>query len=215
MTATLIFVGALIFTIAEWNNEATIGNMSTFDKIINGFFQSITTRTAGFSTFDQSQMSQMSIMFSVFLMFIGGSPMSISGGIKTTTFFVLMLLMLKNQDQNGSIIYRGRKITHKVLTKAVRIALIAATLLLLGSILIFTFEKGAVSVDGVVYEVVSAICTVGLSFGITPSLCVMSKLTLVLLMFVGRVGMLAVPLAFKQKETSSSIEYVSAKIIVG
>jgi trk system potassium uptake protein TrkH len=215
MTTVLVLIGTLVFMIAEWNNSATIGNMSIVDKITNSFFQSVTTRTAGFATFDQSQMSQMSILFSVFLMFIGGSPMSIAGGIKTTTFFILLLIMIRNQDQNGNIIYKGKKITHKVMTKAIRIALIAATLLLLGSVLIFTFEKGMISVDSVVYEVVSAICTVGLSFGITPTLSVMSKLTLILLMYIGRIGMITIPLAFKFKETSSSIEYVSAKIIVG
>ena len=149
------------------------------------------------------------------LILIGGSPVAVSGGIKTTTFFILLLLLFKNQDQNGNIIYRGKKITHKVITKAVRILLIAILLLIVGSMLIYVFEGGACTIDSVVYEVVSAVCTAGLSFGITPTLSVMSKLVLVTLMYVGRIGMLTIPLAFKTKETNSSIEYVSAKIIVG
>ena len=215
MTLILIVFGAVFFMIAEWNNPATIGNMKTSDKILNGFFQSITTRTAGFSSFSQSEMSDISVIFSIILMFIGGSPVSIAGGIKTTTFFILLLLIFKNQDQNGNIIYKTKSITHKVLTKAVRITLIAFTLLLVGSLLLYVFEGGKYEMDCIVYEVVSAICTTGLSFGITPHLGVVSKITLVALMYVGRIGMLTIPLAFKTKETNSSIEYVTAKIIVG
>lgn len=215
MTISLILIGTIVFMIAEWNNPATIGNMSIVDKITNSFFQSITTRTAGFATFNQADMTQISFMLSSMLMFIGGSPMSIAGGVKTTTFFLLLLLMVRNQDQNGNIIYREKKISHKVLTKALRIALIAITLLFVGTIFIYTFEKGTCSIDSIIYEVISSICTVGLSFGITPTLSVMSKLTLVALMYVGRIGMLTIPLAFKSKETNSAIEYVSAKIIVG
>ena len=215
MTLSLILFGAIVFMCAEWNNPNTIGKMSTFDKVVNGFFQSITTRTAGFSTINQGNMTQISIMISTILMFVGGSPMSVAGGIKTTTFFILILMLLKNQDQNGSIIYQGKKIGHKVLSKAVRISLIATMLLFVGVSIIYLCEGGTLGMQCLIYEVMSAICTVGLSFGITSSLCIISKLTLVVLMFVGRVGMLTIPLAFKSKETNSSIEYTNAKIMVG
>ena len=215
MTAILIVFGAVVFMCAEWNNPKTFGNMSTFDKIVNSFFQSVTTRTAGFSTINQGDLTQISVLISSILMFIGGSPMSVAGGIKTTTFFVLLLMLFKNQDQNGNIIHDGKKITNKILTKAVRITLIAISLLLVGVAIIYICEGGVFGIDSLIYEVVSAICTVGLSFGITPSLCAMSKLTLIVLMYVGRVGMLTIPLAFKSKETNSAIEYVNAKITVG
>jgi trk system potassium uptake protein TrkH len=215
MTALLIVLGAVIFMCAEWNNPKTFGSMSTFDKITNSFFQSVTTRTAGFSTINQGDLTQLSILVSGILMFIGGSPMSIAGGIKTTTFFVLLLILFKNKDEDGDIIYQNKKIASKILSKAVRITLIAVSLLFVGTVLIYLFEGGSMSIAGIAYDVVSAICTVGLSFGITPSFCVMSKLTIIILMYVGRVGMLTIPLAFKQKETNSSIEYVNAKITVG
>ena len=215
MTAILIAFGAVVFMCAEWNNPKTFGNMSTFDKIVNSFFQSVTTRTAGFSTINQGDLTQISVLISSILMFIGGSPMSVAGGIKTTTFFVLLLMLFKNQDQNGNIIHDGKKITNKILTKAVRITIIAISLLLVGVAIIYICEGGVFGIDSLIYEVVSAICTVGLSFGITPSLCAMSKLTLIVLMYVGRVGMLTIPLAFKSKETNSAIEYVNAKITVG
>lgn len=215
VTAILILSGACVFMLAEWNNPKTIGSLSTFDKVINCFFQSVTTRTAGFASFGQGDMTQVSKFVSGILMFIGGSPMSIAGGIKTTTFFILLLLLFKNQDQNGNIIYKNKKIPHKILSKAVRITLMAVSLLFLGTVLIYVFEGGEMSIASIAYDVVSAICTVGLSFGITPELCAMSKLTLVALMYVGRVGMLTIPLAFKHKETNLAIKYVDAKITVG
>jgi trk system potassium uptake protein TrkH len=215
VTAVLILGGAGVFMLAEWNNPKTIGSFSTFDKIVNCFFQSVTTRTAGFASFGQGDMTQISKLLSGLLMFIGGSPMSIAGGIKITTFFLLLLILFKNQDQNGNIIYREKKITAKILSKAVRIALMAVSLLFIGTVLIYIFEGGNMPVASIVYDVISAICTVGLSFGITPALCGVSKFTLVLLMYVGRVGMLTIPLAFKSKDANSAIEYVNAKITVG
>lgn len=215
MSLILIVFGASVFMMAEWNNPKTIGSLSVFDKVTNSFFQSVTTRTAGFASFSQADMTQISKLVSGVLMFIGGSSMSVAGGVKTTTFFILLLMLFKNQDQNGNIIYRDKKITNKVLSKAVRIVLIAIFLLLIGSVLIYIFEGGKFSVASIVYDVISAICTVGLSFGITPMLCSWSKLMLVTLMYVGRVGMLTIPLAFKQKETNSAIDYVNAKIMVG
>ena len=215
LTSILVLLGACVFMFAEWNNPETIGTMTTGNKIINSFFHSINTRTAGFSAIDQSALNPITVFFSILLMFIGGSPMSVAGGIKTTTFFVILLLLFRNQDQNGNIIYKGKKISHKVITKAVRIALIALALLLAGIVLIFILEGGAFSIVSITYDVISAICTVGLSFGITPYLGAFSKLILITLMYVGRVGLLTIPLAFKTKETNASIEYVSAKIIVG
>ena len=94
-TVILILIGAISFMCAEWNNPKTLGNMSAVDKVVNGFFQSITTRTAGFSTINQADMRQISIMISTILMFIGGSPVSVAGGIKTTTFFILLLILFQ------------------------------------------------------------------------------------------------------------------------
>ena len=215
VTLSLILIGAGSFMIFEWNNPETIGLLSTGDKILNSFFQSITTRTAGFATIDQGSMTTVSTVVSMFLMFVGGSPMSIAGGLKTTTLFVLLMLLFKNPDANGNIIYQNKKISHQTRTKAVKLALIAVLLVFVGSITLYLFENSAITLSGAMYEVISAICTVGLSFGITPSLCLGSKITLILLMYIGRIGMLTIPLAFKPKESNLSIDYVNAKIIVG
>ena len=215
VTGILILVGAGMFMILEWNNPNTLGGFSTGDKIVNAFFQSITTRTAGFSTIDQAALNPVSQVVSGFLMFVGGSPASIAGGIKTTTLFILLLMLFRNTDKNGNIIYKNKKIKNSLLSKAVRITLIAVVLVTISSMAIFVIEGGSYSFGTIVFETLSAICTVGLSFGITPLLSVYSKLILSLLMYTGRIGMLTIPLAFKTKEYSAEIEYVEAKITVG
>ncbi len=213
-TLVLIVGGAGVILIAEWNNPATLAGFGVGDKIMNAFFQSITTRTAGFVTFDQGAMKQISIITSQFLMFIGGSPVSTAGGIKTTTLFVFLLILFRNTNQNGNIIYKNKKITHVQLMKAVRITLIAILCLCVSTISIYFFEGEVIGFQAILYETISAICTVGLSFGITPTLAVGSKLMLIVLMYIGRIGMLTIPLAFKTKDTVG-IEYSEAKIIVG
>lgn len=215
VTGILILVGAGMFMILEWNNPNTLGGFSTGDKIVNAFFQSITTRTAGFATVDQAALNPVSQVLSGFLMFVGGSPASIAGGIKTTTLFILLLMLFINTDKNGNIIYKNKKIKNSLLSKAVRITLIAVVLVTISSMAIFVIEGGSYSFGTIVFETLSAICTVGLSFGITPFLSVYSKLILSLLMYTGRIGMLTIPLAFKTKEYSAEIEYVEAKITVG
>ena len=215
VTGILIFGGAAAFLILEWNNPATIGGLSGWDKVVNAFFQSITTRTAGFATFNQGEMSSVSVLISAFLMMVGGSPVSIAGGIKTTTLFVILLMLFKNPDKNGNIIYKNKAIKNMLITKAVRIVTIMVGLLIISTISIFLIEGGAFSIDSIIYESISAVCTVGLSFGITSLLSVPSKIILSLLMYAGRIGMLTIPFAFKSKETPATIEYVEAKITVG
>ena len=201
--------------IFEWNNASTIGNFSFGGKLMNSFFQSITTRTAGFATFNQGAMNPVSIVLCEILMFIGGSPASMAGGVKITTFFVLMLFLFKSPNQNGDVIYKTRKITHSLIYKAFKIVIIAMLILFVGLISIFLIEGNKFSLVSLSYECMSAICTVGLSFGITPLLSVPSKLILSLMMYIGRIGMLTIPVLFKTKNQPVGIEYMEAKITVG
>ena len=214
VTGSLILIGAIVTMICEWDNDATIGTLSVWNKIVNSFFQSVTTRTAGFATFDQGAMNPITIIVSEILMFIGGSPASFAGGMKTTTLFVLMLMLFRSTTKEGDLIYRNKKITHQTINKAVRIVLIGVGVIFVGSILLFVFEGMKYSYGIMLFESISAICTVGLTLGVTPILSMGSKLVLVLLMYMGRIGMLTIPLAFKTKE-HLSIDYVEAKIVVG
>lgn len=217
VSGLLILGGAILFMIFEWNNPATIGNMSLGEKILNSFFQSVTTRTAGMSTIDQSGLTTGGSILTIVLMFIGGSPTSCAGGIKTTTFFILLLLLFKRTRENGEIVYRGKKISANLINKTFKIILYSMLILLLAIILISAIEGDVISTEAVVYECVSAISTVGLSMGITPILSSASQILLALLMFVGRVGMTTIALAISVRATTiqSNVEYTNTDIIIG
>ena len=217
ITSILILGGALLFAIFEWNNPNTIGNMNTFNKIINCFFQSITPRTAGFATFDQGALTSASVYITNFLMIIGGSPMGIAGGIKTTTFLVLIIILFKQPLNDGSYNFKKLKFKNKTIFKTIRLLLSVITLISIGSLLISLFEIGkTITFTQILFETISAVSTVGLTLGITPILTIGSKLVLTLLMFIGRVGMLTIPLAFSTKNNiENEIEFADSKIIVG
>ena len=217
MTFALIVSGAVGFMLFEWNNPNTIGNMSNGDKVLNSFFQSVSTRTAGCSTFDQGGLTLMGQILTILLMFIGGSPTSIAGGIKTTTFFVLLVFLFKKSNSNGTIVFKERKFTSTMIFKALKIVLYSLIVIIVSSITILAIEGESVSAMSVIYECVSAISTVGLTMGITPYLTIASKIVLALVMFIGRVGMLTIVLALSTKTDASieQIEYVNTDIIVG
>lgn len=220
LTIFLILVGALLFAIFEWNNPNTIGNMSTFDKIMNCLFQSITPRTAGFSTFDQAGLTPSGRVVTDILMFIGGSPGSIAGGIKTTTIFVLFAAAFRSTGEKGDVIILRKKIKNQTIIKALRIVGLAAILTILATITICVIEKNnpvAASSGAVIFEVISAISTVGITLGLTPTLSIASKIILIMLMFIGRVGTMTIAFAIHKKSPDAygEIEYGDSKIIVG
>lgn len=216
-TLILLIGGGVLYLIFEWNNPNTIGNMSIGEKILNAFFQSVSTRTAGASTFSQSAMTTSSILLTLMLMFIGGSPTSTAGGIKTTTFFILCLFLFKSPRNNGEIIYRDRKISANIINKSFKIVLYTIFVLLISVIIISMIEGDRFSTISIVFECVSAISTVGLSMGVTPLLSPASKMVVALLMFIGRVGITTIALAISSKriQTDYQVEYINTDIIIG
>ena len=217
ITGVLIFAPAILFAIFEWNNPATIGNLGVWDKIVNSLFQSVTPRTAGFATFDMARLSPQSKILTDVLMLIGGSPVSTAGGIKTTTLFIALLAVFKRSNSKGDVVFMKKQVSNKLIRKSMRIISIALILTFTCTFLILICEGGAFGIDQVIFEVISALSTVGLSLGITPLLGIVSKLLLILLMFVGRVGALTLSVAFvgKQKPLNEDIEYPDSKIIIG
>ena len=216
-TAVLIFSGAILFAIFEWNNPNTIGEMSFFDKIVNSFFQSITPRTAGFSTFDQASLTPQSRIATNLLMFIGGSPASTAGGIKTTTFVILILCIFKNTNSKGDLVYFNKQISNNIIQKCFKIFTIAILLICSSVFFCCIIEPANISTSAVIFEVISAISTVGISLGITPMLSPLSKMLLILLMYIGRLGVFTITVAIsnKNKPTNDEIEYPDSKIMVG
>ena len=217
MTLILIFGGAFTYTCLEWNNPNTLGNMSIGEKILNGFFQSITTRTAGFATIDQNLLTKGSVFLTIFLMFIGGAPNSTAGGIKVTTLFILLLFLFKLPNDSGDIRLKDRKVSKKIIMKVFRLVFYSILAIILGVILIRIFEPESISLESIIFECVSALSTVGLSMGITPILSAGSKLVLIMLMFIGRVGLLTIAFAFSSRSINSKqkeIEFPNTDIII-
>lgn len=215
ITGILVFGSAILFMIFEWNNPLTIGNMNFGQKLVNGFFQSVTPRTAGFSAINQAGMTSASKALTTVLMFIGGSPVSTAGGLKTTTMLVLIIYMFKMPNKNGGIVFCKKTILSTTLHRCLKLFLIMLSTILLGSCLLVIIEGGAFSLSALIFEVVSAICTTGLTLGITPFLGIGSKLVLCLLMFVGRVGLLTFTMLIGRRNNNVEIEYQDSKIIVG
>ncbi len=215
MTGILIFGGAILYMALEWNNPETLGKFGVWDKVVNAFFQSVTTRTAGFSTIDQSLLRSSSLLLTCILMFIGGSPASTAGGVKTTTIFVLLLVIFKKTNSKGDLVYKKKRIINSVIRKSLRVILLAFILIATSVFTICLIEGENFSIIEVIYEVVSAISTVGTSMGITPHLQLASKAIITILMFVGRVGTITLTVVFLNKERVNDIEYPDSKLMVG
>ena len=203
MTAFLIISGTLAFFIFEYNNELTIGNHSLFDKLQISFFQSVTTRTAGFATIPQQNLTNPSAFVSLVLMFIGGSPVGTAGGIKTVTAMVLILTALSTVKNKNEITVFNRSISHKSIKKAVAVFCMSFIIMLVSTVLLSAVSD-APALD-VLYETVSATATVGLTRNLTPTLNMWGKIIITITMYLGRIGPISLAVAFSVKKESQNI----------
>lgn len=208
----LLLGGWFLFFVFEYENSLTIGGYNTFTKLLASAFQSVTCRTAGFNTMDLEAMSNSSKLLSIFLMFIGGSPASTAGGVKVTTVAILFLISRSVVQNKREIEVFHRRISFKSVNKAVAICVIISCVAFFGLMLLSTAEK-EVSFMRVCFEVTSAIATVGLTLNLTTSLSLLSKIVLVCIMFIGRVGVLTILLAFSETKTKR-YKYPEEKIII-
>ncbi|MCI9625978.1 MAG: Trk family potassium uptake protein [Clostridia bacterium] len=215
MTVALTLFGAVMFFVFEYNNTETIGYMSLPHKVLASFFQSVTTRTAGFNTIDQGAMTEMSKFVSMILMFIGGSPGSTAGGVKTVTLAVILITVHNIIRGSKTVNVHGKHIGHGIILRAVSIILIAI-LVLFVSILVMSFSEQA-GLQRIMFEAVSAFGTVGLTQSLTPDLTGIGKGVIMILMFFGRVGVLTIgfAIAAKQHDYNSKIRYPRAQLMVG
>lgn len=189
-TAVLILAGAAAFWFLEGDNA--FGGMGPVDRAANALFQSITPRTAGFDAVRQAGLDPLSKFVTILLMFIGGAPGSIAGGIKLTTAFIVLMVMLKRANDRGEINALGRRLSQGTINSAVVYFIKAAFLLILAAgALSLTEASGAADFGRIAFEVSSAFGTVGLSLGLTASLSAAGKLVIIATMFSGRVGLLA------------------------
>lgn len=216
-TGALLALGWVLFAIFEWNNPATIGGESAGTKILASLMLSVTPRTAGFNSVEYASVTSATSALSTIYMFIGGSPGSTAGGIKTVTVAVFFLSFLANAKRYDEIHLYKRRFADEASQQASSVICVYLFVSIVSVILICALEvnNSAVNLENAVFEVVSAIGTVGLSKGITGSLGVLSKLVLIFLMFFGRVGGLTLILIFAGDKKPVAISRVAEKVIIG
>lgn len=203
VTAGLIFVGALLIFIFEYDNPLTIGKMPLIDKIQTALFQSVTTRTAGFASVPQENLTNASAAVSLILMVIGGSPVGTAGGIKTVTFAVLLCSTFATVSNKNSITLHGRRIPEASVKKAVAVVMTFMMICAASAVLLMA-TSDADALDAV-YEAVSATATVGLSRNLTSSLNTAGKLIITATMYFGRVGPISLAVALGSKNESQNL----------
>lgn len=219
MTAVLLVVGTAIFLGIEYNNPQTLGKMDWGDKVMNAFFQSTTSRTAGWTSFNQAGLTDGAKVATIALMFIGACPASTGGGVKTTTVFVMLALIVSVFRGKDDIVVGKETINSKTAKRAA----VVTTVYLVGAfaqaIIIWASEAAYglhLSFVDSLFEAFSAFGTVGVSAGLTTSLHAPALLTMCLSMFIGRLGLLTIGSAImKSKNQSANIKYPDAKILIG
>lgn len=202
-TAVLILVGAILIFIFEYDNPLTIGKMSLFDKIQISLFQSVTTRTAGFATIPQENLTNASATVSIVLMLIGGSPVGTAGGMKTVTIAVLICSAFATIRNKNSVTLFGRRISEESIKKAVSVVVMFLTICAISTILLMA-TSNASPLDAV-FETVSATATVGLSRNLTATLNTFGKLIIIATMYFGRVGPISLAIALGSKNESQNV----------
>ena len=213
-TLILIFGGGILIFLFEYNNPLTIGNLSLFDKIQVSLFQSVTTRTAGFATVPQQDLTNASSILCLLLMFIGGSPVGTAGGIKTVTIAVLVVSALATIQNKQEVSMFNRNISKQAVNKAVAVTMMSFAIMFTSTILLSAVSD-ADALD-VLYETVSATATVGLTRDLTPYLNTAGKIIIIVTMYLGRVGPISLALALNSgKKHQNIIKNPTEEISVG
>lgn len=215
MTVILIFGGGVLFFLFEYNNPKTIGSMGLGNKIMASMFQSVTTRTAGFETVPQASLTEGSTLLTIILMIIGGSPAGTAGGIKTTTIGILLLSVFSTIRGKKDTEFMDRRISADAVRTALTVTVLAMIVMLTASVLLFATD--GLGFEDTLFEVASAMGTVGLTRGITSTLSAAGKLVLIIVMYIGRIGpvTMALALALKRKGKQQNRMLPEERIIIG
>ena len=211
VTASLLFGGALLIYLFERNH--LMADMGAGEKVLTSLFASVTARTAGFNTIDVGGMSASSKLVTIVLMFIGGSPGSTAGGIKTTTFAVMLIFVWANlRNSHGSNIF-GRRLEEEEIRKASIVVTINLLLAVAAAVILCGMQS--FPMEDVLLEVFSAIGTVGMSSGITRQLNTVARVIIIFLMYCGRIGSMTFALSFTERKKVAPVQLPAEKIIIG
>lgn len=216
MTGILLSIGFLMVFILEFNNPETLGNLSLKGKILGALFQSVTPRTAGFNTVDMASLRLPTVMMTILFMFIGGSPGSTAGGVKTTTFGMVLLKVISVVRGEDDVEFAHRRIARETINRALAIVIIGAGIVAF-EVMVLSITESHLTLEQLLFEAFSAFGTVGLSLGITSKLTLAGKLVISAGMFFGRLGPLTIVLAIGNRRNNYKklIRYPEGKIIVG
>lgn len=212
-TAVLIIFGAIFFFISEYNNDQTLAALPFGGKLLASLFQSISARTAGYNSVDIGALKDGTLLVMIILMFIGASPSSMGGGVKTTTAAVLALALAGSVTGRKDPQVFSRQIAQHTVYKAFTVVMISMILVLVVTLAMSFTET--VSLTRILFEVTSAFGTVGLTTGITTSLSVPGKILITLTMFAGRVGTMTLLMALALRPRKKYLQYPEGKIIIG
>lgn len=213
-TAGLILAGWALICVLEWNNPATLGPMSLGDKLLNGFFQSVTLRTAGFASLDQGALTEGGKAVSIVWMLIGGSSGSTAGGLKTVSFVVLLLFISAQARGRSRVTVFKRTIPASQVMDAMTLACLMTALAVVGGI--FICATSPVRFTEGLFEAASALATVGLTAGTTSVLSIPAQILMIFYMYFGRVGLLTISLGFLMGDkTEERFRYAETNLLIG
>ena len=215
MTGILLLSGFVFFLVLEYSNTKTLQPLSFRGKILASMFQSVTPRTAGFNTLPTGDLTNASKLMTMVFMFIGGSPGSTAGGIKTSTAGVLIFSVISVLKGYKDVNMFKKRLEVEVIFRAMAIVILSLIVIISTTVVLSIFENATLT--EYFFESISAFGTVGLSLGITPALGIAGKIALVITMFLGRVGVLTMGMAITMRMQKSEVKlkYPEAKILVG
>lgn len=221
ISTVVLIVSGFVFTFISFY-KTSLWKIPLSKRILTALFESVTLRTAGFETIPQTSFTSSASLFHLILMFIGGSPGSIAGGVKTTTAFITLLYLLDGNEQHTTVSFANRRIPSTIINKSITIIVSRSVLILLISAILLShaenqlISNGTISLIDIIYESVSALATVGLSRGLTPQLSYLGKLIIIITMYIGRTGIYA--MSIKSGFTGSDNEdliYPEESLLVG
>ncbi|MBD1373170.1 Trk family potassium uptake protein [Hazenella sp. IB182357] len=215
MTGILVFVGTLLVLAIEWNNPSTLGALPIGDKLLAGYFHAVTPRTAGFDSLGVHHLYPATLFITIMLMFVGASPSSTGGGIKTTTLFTLLLAVWSMIRGRNNIVIFKRRIPYDAVYKALTVTVLSLTLVLVVTMILTITEHKHADLLMILFEAVSAFGTVGLTMGLTPLLTDFGKVLIIFVMIIGRLGPITLAYAIAKSKRQKPYRYPEEKPLIG
>ncbi|MEW9033076.1 MAG: potassium transporter TrkG, partial [Planifilum fimeticola] len=215
VTGLVVLIGTVLFLLFEWGNPNTLGALSAPGKVLAGLFQMAATRTSGFLTLDAASLYPSTQFLMILLMFVGGAPNSTAGGIKVTTFAVMLLAVWGMMRGRDDVVVFHRRIPHHQVYKALTVTVMSLTLVVIVTVLLLVSGNNHAHFLASLYEASSSFAINGSSLGLTSRLTAVEKILLILTMFVGRLGPVTLVYAISRRMTKPPFRYPEEQPLIG